>query len=216
MKNILAIFFILASAGALQSAGIDYNSGGTGSGTGSGTSGAQGAPGQSNKCYGGLAASLIAAGTDYATSEPTTSVTGLLPYYVRAFDGSTTEYMRGSIVLEPSQKLLSNVTFYANVRPKTAASGKNVQMMFSSTATSTGGEVSRLVISTGADIVPLSASMHKWTLFNWSQSVSNLGWAPLDIVHFGFSRAHDTSKLTNTELEGDLYWGDWKICVDLQ
>lgn len=216
MKKYLLFFLaLLLFSGSVEAAGVKRKqaSGVVGA---NGANGAVGAQGPGYKCYGGLAASLIAGGTDFASQEATTTANGLIPYLVRAFDGSTTEYMRGSILLEPNLKLISNATFYATVRPKTSAASKNVQLMFQSTATATGGPVNSLIISTGADIVSLSAVMHQWTVSSWSQTISNLGWAPSNIVEFGFSRAHDTSKLGATELSGDLYWEDWKLCVDLQ
>lgn len=209
--GLLAMLLLLGAAGPSHAVDWGIRRANTNSGFGNGP----GPQGPSNRCYGGIASSLISGGTDFSTVEATTTASGLLPYYVRAFDGSTTEYMRGSIILEPNLKLTSSATFYASIRPKTSAAGKNVQLVIKSTATATGGTVNFLVISTGADVVPLAATMHQWTVASWSQTIGNLGWGQSNIVDFGFSRGHDTGKLGATELAGDLYWKDWKVCVDL-
>lgn len=150
------------------------------------------------------AVSLHALTTDYAVADSTSSKLNF--YLGRLFPKDTTSYMHGKRVLPTNLDISSTIYFQAIIRSTNPAAGTNVQILFTSTATSvTGPSFLDYSQSTGADAVALTNNQGQLDVANWSQSVSALGWKPDQMLFFKFGRGHDTSKLTTTDYPGGLY-----------
>lgn len=158
---------------------------------------------------------LTAAGTDFASVDSTNTTGGLLPSaWFRAFDGSTTEYARTTYRVPENIFVSSTIMFVAVVQPKTAAAGKNVQIIFQSTGTR-DGQYFNVTNTTGMDICPMPSTQGEEMTCRWEQTVSGLGWSPGYSAYIQLGRGHDTSKLTSTELLGDLYIKSFSMGVPI-
>ncbi len=124
-----------------------------------------------------------------------------------AFDDTTEEYRNGKFVVPATINGAGVVTFRAYVWSKTAAASRNVALRIGhhDFGESEGWDVA--YVNEDIDDQAIDATQDDISIIEWTETVSNLGWAAEDLVGFRISRI----VATTTDLVGDMYWDFFAI-----
>lgn len=169
------------------------------------------------ECQNFMAVNLISGGTNYALYRSTISLAvgerGLIPNQLYGFSDSTTQYMRLNFLTHHALKLDGNATFYATVIPKTPAASRKVQLAFVSTGNVNGTAYSYTVTTAAVFDLPTFPGERKTV--KWSARVTDdLFWTRDMDVESGFTRMHNDPLLVGTQLVGELWWLNGKVCYN--
>jgi len=170
------------------------------------TNGSGGSGGASKLMLNFKPAELEAIETNFAPSGKITGTTNGRPRSVRIFDDTTEQYVSGTFQAPADLDASGTVTFRAIVTPATAASA-NTAWTFGHDPIADGEDWDDggwTDEDSGA--VAMSTDDDDDTLVEWTETVSNLGWAAKDDVIFRLSRDVGTDTLS-----GDLYLVNFTI-----
>lgn len=120
---------------------------------------------------------------------------------VLAFDDSTEEFADGRFSTPTDLRPTGTVTFRAHVRAKTGAASKNVAMSLYHVAVADGEAWDAAMTEEASGDQAIDASAANETVIEWTETVSNLGWQPNEIIAFKLSRQAASAD----NLSGDMY-----------
>jgi hypothetical protein len=120
-------------------------------------------------------------------------------HLVRSFDDTTEEFVNFSMSI-PDLDASGTVTFRAYIYAETAAASVNVQLRLGHINANNNDSWDVAYTDLDSGDVALSATQDQITVAEWSETVTNLGWAADDLLILRLSRISPTG----TNLTGDL------------
>jgi len=121
---------------------------------------------------------------------------------VVAYDDTTIEYRNGKFLVPGDLDTAGTVTFTVWTQAKTGAASKNVVLRFDHIAIADDEDHDGTAYtSENSGDQSMSATQDHITVVEWTETVSNLGWAADDLVYWRLSRQAAASN----DLSGDLY-----------
>lgn len=121
--------------------------------------------------------------------------------YVRSFDDAAEEYAHGKCRLPDDLDTSGTVNFSVAVIAETALASKNVQHRFGYVAREDGEDFDTVYSNVDSGDKSIDATQDGISIHQWTQNVSNLGWAAGDLLLFRYSRIAPTTG----NLPGDMY-----------
>ena len=119
---------------------------------------------------------------------------------VRSFDDTTEEYVNFSMSAPNAIDTGGTVTFRAYVYAATAAASVNIQLRLGHINANNNDSWDVAYSNEDSGDVALSATQDQITVAEWTETVTNLGWAADDLLLLRLSRISPTG----TDLTGDL------------
>ena len=119
---------------------------------------------------------------------------------VRSFDDTTEEFVNFSMSAPNGLDTTGTVTFRAYVYAETAAASVNVQLRLGHISANSNDSWDVAYSNEDSGDVALSATQDQITIAEWTETVTNLGWAADDLLLLRLSRISPTG----TDLTGDL------------
>lgn len=130
---------------------------------------------------------------------------------VASFDDTTEEYLNGKFVVPNDVDTAGTVTLEVTCSPKTGAASKNTGWTFGHVAKADGEAVDGTYTEEDSGAKSITATTGNQSIQQWTETVSNLGWAAGDTVYFRLSR--DPS--VTDDLTGDLYLLEFRISIPM-
>ena len=144
--------------------------------------------------------------TNFAALTKITGTTNGRPLNVRTFDDTTEQYVSGTFQAPADLDASGTVAFRAYVTPATAASA-NTAWTFGHDPVADGEDWDDGTwTDEDSGAVAMDTNDDYLTLVEWTETVSNLGWAAKDNIIFRLSRDVGTDNLS-----GDLYLVNFTI-----
>ena len=119
---------------------------------------------------------------------------------VRSFDDTTEEFVNFSMSAPNAIDTSGTVTFRAYIYAETAAASVNVQLRLGHISANDNDSWDVAYSNEDSGDVALSATQDQITVAEWTETVTNLGWAADDLLLLRLSRISPTG----TDLTGDL------------
>lgn len=133
-------------------------------------------------------------------------------YGVAAFDDTTEEFRHSGFMVPADIDTSGTVTFRAWVMAATAhATNRNVKLRVRERDIVSGDDGDQTMNAVDSSETAVDATQDDFTEVTWTETVSNLGWAARDWVHFEISRI----TASTTPLSGDLLWRSFVIDIPL-
>ncbi len=120
--------------------------------------------------------------------------------YVRAFDDTTEEFVKGKFRLPTTLNGSGTVIFEASVMSSTAATN-NVEHRIGHVALEDSEDFDVAYTDVDSGDKAIDDSQGSISIHTWSETVATLGWAAGDLVLFQYSRITPDSD----NLSGDMY-----------
>ncbi len=119
---------------------------------------------------------------------------------VRSFDDTTEEFVNFSMSAPNAIDTSGTVTFRAYIYAETAAASVNIQLRLGHISANDNDSWDLAYSNEDSGDVALSATQDQITVAEWTETVTNLGWAADDLLLLRLSRISPTG----TDLTGDL------------
>lgn len=119
---------------------------------------------------------------------------------VRSFDDTTEEFVNFSMSAPNGLDTSGTVTFRAYVYAETAAASVNIQLRVGHINANNNDSWDAAYTNEDSGDVSLSSTQDQITVAEWTETVTNLGWAADDLLILRLSRISPTG----TDLTGDL------------
>jgi hypothetical protein len=130
---------------------------------------------------------------------------------VLAFDDTAEEYASGCFECPQNIDTSASVTFRAHLTAATGAASKNIAMTFAHRAVDDAEAIDGAYTDEDSGDKAIDATTSDLTTIEWTETVSNLGWAAEDFIQFRLSRDPGAG----TDLVGDLYLLGFTIEIPL-
>lgn len=128
---------------------------------------------------------------------------------VRSFSDTTEQYANGKFIVPSDIDTSGTVTFQAYVMAKVAVANKNVALTFGHYAAADGETFDGAYTDEDSGDVAIDGTQDNLTLAEWTETVSNLGWAANDNVFFRVSRPAASAD----NLADDMYLFTFRIKI---
>ncbi len=135
------------------------------------------------------------------TPAPEVLAGGTVKTPVLAFDDGTEEYANLKFQVPQDLDSSATVSFRAHVMAKTGAADKNVALTFGHRAVADGEDFDGAYTDEDSGDQAIDPTQDDKTVIEWTETVSNLGWAGGDLVFGRFSRPAAGAD----NLVGDMY-----------
>jgi hypothetical protein len=126
---------------------------------------------------------------------------GTIVATVAAFDDTTEEYQNFKSAIPAEINTAGTVTFEVHCTPKTGAASKNVGWTVGHRAVANGETIDGAYTEEDSGAKAIDATTGDESIHQWTETVSNLGWAAGDTVYFRLSRDPSVAD----DLTGDCY-----------
>jgi hypothetical protein len=121
--------------------------------------------------------------------------------FLHRFDDTTEEFVLSDSIVPATLNTAGTVTFRARGRAITAAASRYIQLRFSHLAVSDSDPEDGAFTTENSGDLTTDATQGDHDIFEWTETVANLGWAAGDRVNYKVSRIAPSG----TNLTGD--WG---------
>ncbi len=128
---------------------------------------------------------------------------------VLKYDDTTEEYGNGQLEVPADVDGSGTVTLRAHVSPATGAASKNVALTFSHRAGADNEAIDGAYTDEDSGDKAITATTGHKTVFEWTETVANLGWVAGDLVYFRVSRPQASAN----NLSGDMYLLEFVIDI---